>query len=86
MDQHDNEQIRVGFNLAHGTDVLHQSTWGFIEEAVVLTPSKVGQFALGWHGDRSITRSSYYVVANLSGENTNVMDLMKVDLQRLGYA
>ena len=27
LDQHGNEQVQVGFNLAHGIDILHQSTW-----------------------------------------------------------
>ena len=58
VDQDGNEQIQVGFKLAHGTEILHQSTWGFIEEVVVLRPSMVGQFAFGWHGHKPIARSS----------------------------
>ena len=77
MDQHGNEQILVGINLARGTKVLRQSTWGLIEEVVVLTPSKVGQFALGWHGDRSTTRSSYDVVAKFSGDSNDASDVME---------
>ena len=42
VDEHSNKQIQVGLNLAHGTEILHQSTWGFIEEVAVLTPSKAG--------------------------------------------
>ena len=38
------------FNLAHGTEILDQSAWGFIEEVVVLTPSQMGQFAQGYKG------------------------------------
>ena len=77
LDEHGQEQIQVGFNLAHGTEILHQSTWGFVEEVVVLTPSKVGQFAQGWKGHKSITRSSYYVVATFSGDNKHAMDLLE---------
>ena len=42
-----NEHAQVGFNLAHGAEILRQSTWAFIEDVAVLTPSTVGQFALG---------------------------------------
>jgi hypothetical protein len=45
LDQHGNKQIQVGFNLAHGTEILHQSTWGFIQEVVVCIPSKEGHLA-----------------------------------------
>ena len=75
LDLYGNEQIQVGFNLAQGTEILHQSTWGFIQEVVVLTPSKQGQFGLGQKGDQPICKSSYYAVAKFSGENTHVMDL-----------
>ena len=34
------------FNIAHDTEILHQYTLGFIQEVVVLTPSKEGQFGL----------------------------------------
>ena len=64
-----NEQIQLGFNLAHGTEILHQSTWGFIEEVVVLTPSNMGMAAIGWKGRDASTRSSYQAVAKSSGEN-----------------
>jgi hypothetical protein len=77
LDRDGNEEIQVGFNLAHGTEVLHQSTWGFIEEVAVLAPPKVGQFSLGWHQAKAITRSSYYAVAKFSGENKNAQDLME---------
>ena len=69
MDLDGNEQIQVGFHLPHGTDLRHQSTWRFVEDVVVLTPSKVGQFALCWHGDRSITRSSW-PLAGIGGKRT----------------
>ena len=58
VDNDGDAQIQVGFNLAHGIAILHQSTWGFIEEVVVLRPSMVGQFAFGWHGHKPIARSS----------------------------
>ena len=51
---------------------------GFIEEVVVLTPSKVGQFSQGWKGTKSVTRSSYSVVAKLIVDNSNAMDLIEV--------
>ena len=77
LDQHGNEQIQVGFNLAHGTEILHQPTWGFIEDAVVLRHSNVGQFAQGWNRRNTITRSSYWVVATFSGEHNTGMDLLE---------
>ncbi len=69
MDDHGNEQIKVGFIWAHGTEILHQSTWGVIEEVAALTPSTMGQIALGWHGYKSIAKSSYYAVAKFPGDN-----------------
>ena len=58
LDLDGNAQIQVGFNLAHGTEILHQSTWGIFEEMVVLTTSKAGQFTLGWNNYQSITKSA----------------------------
>jgi hypothetical protein len=77
LDKQGNEQIQVGFNLAHGTEVLHQPTWGFIEEVAVLAPPKVGQFCIGYYQSKAVTRSSYYAVAKFSGENKNAKDLME---------
>ena len=47
LDQSGEPQVQTGMNLAHGTEVLHQSMWGFIYHISVLTPQKMGQF-LGW--------------------------------------
>ena len=69
LGQHGNEQIQVGFNLAHGTEIIHQSTWGFIEDVAVLRHSNVGQFAQGWKRRNTITKSSYWAVANFSGKS-----------------
>ena len=43
----------------------------------------MGQFGLGQKDDQSICRSSYYVVAKLSGENTYFMDLLANDAKAL---
>ena len=72
------EQIQVWSKLAHDAQILHHPTWGVMEDAAILTPSKVAQFALGWHSNKSITKSSYYVEAKFSGENSNAMELMEV--------
>ena len=72
-----NEQIQVGFNLAHGTEILHQSTWGYFEEVAVLTPSKVRQFAHGYKANKSITKNSYYAVAKFSGEHKHATDVLE---------
>ena len=77
LGKHGTKQNQVGFNLVHGTQILHHSAWGSIEEVAVLTTSKVGQLALGRHGHKSIATSSYYAVAKISGGNKNVVDLMK---------
>ena len=58
LDEHGNEQIQVGFNMAHGTEIVHQSTWKFIEEVHVLTPSK-GHFAQFLKANQFIPKSSY---------------------------
>ena len=77
LDKDGNEQIQVGFNLAHGTEILHQSTLRFIEDVDVLIHSKVGQFAQGWKRRKTITRSSYWVVAKYCGDNKDAMDLLE---------
>ena len=38
LDQSGEPQAQTGMNLAHGTEVLHQSMWGFIYQISVLTP------------------------------------------------
>ncbi|MFM7987909.1 MAG: hypothetical protein ACKPKO_52210, partial [Candidatus Fonsibacter sp.] len=62
LDQHGNAQLQVGFNLAHGTGIIDQSTWGFIPDVVVLTRSNMGQFAQSWQRRKAITRGYYWVV------------------------
>ena len=47
LDQSGEPQVQTGMNLAHGTEVLHQSMWGFIYQISVLTP-EMGQFWVGW--------------------------------------
>ena len=86
LDQHGNEQIQVGFILAHGTDILHQSTWGLIDNVVVLAHSKAGQFAEGWKRRKTITSSSYWAVARLFGANTYYIDFAGECCECLGYA
>ena len=44
---------------------------------VVLAPSRAGQFAQGYKGEKSIARSSYDVVAKVFGENTHALDLLE---------
>ena len=73
MGKHKSERF---FNLAHGTEILHQSNWAFLAEVVVLTPSMMGQVAQGYSSDKSINMSSQYLVSKLSGERTNAMDLL----------
>ena len=58
------------------TEILHQSTWGVIQDVVVLTHSKVWQFALVWKRRNTTTRSSYWFVANLFGEQPTEPDLL----------
>ena len=70
---------KLGSTWPMATEILNNFTWGVIEEAVVLAPSKLGHFVLGWHGAKSITKSSYDVVAQFSGDNMNAMDLMEVN-------
>jgi hypothetical protein len=71
IDRDGNAQIQVGFNLAHGTDILHQSNWGVVEEVVVLTPPRCGSLPLvgKWHKS---------IVAKFTGDKDNAVDLMEV--------
>ena len=50
LDQSGEPQVQTGMNLAHGTEVLHQSMWGFICQISVLTPHKYGP-VVGWLED-----------------------------------
>jgi hypothetical protein len=38
IDMSGEPQVQIGMNLAPGTEVLHQSMWGFIDQISVLTP------------------------------------------------
>ena len=40
LDMSGEPQVLIGTNLAHGTEVLHQSMWGFIYQISILTPKK----------------------------------------------
>lgn len=77
LDKHGEPLVQVGMNLAHGTEVLHQSVWGFIEQVSVLTPPKMGQFGVGYWNSTAMTRASYYAVAKFTGENMEAQRLME---------
>ena len=84
LDIHGQEQVQVGFNLAHGTEVLHQSLWGFIDQVVVLTPPKVAQFGAGCWSPTPVSRSSYFAVARFTGENLQAKLIMEAAAQARG--
>ena len=76
LDDHGEPLVQIGMNLAHGTEVLHQSLWGFIHQISILTPPKMGQFGIGWWTRTPMTRASYYAVAKFTGENPEALELM----------
>jgi len=78
-------QVHIGMNMAHGTEVLHQSMWGFIHQISVLTPPQkkqtMGQFGVGWWNKSPMRKTSCYVVAKFTAENNEALRLMEAMLQ-----
>ena len=74
--------VQIGTNLAHGTEVLHQSMWGFIDQISVLTPKKkIGHFGAGWRTSTPMSRTSYYAVAKFTAESNEALRLMAAMIQ-----
>ena len=85
LDQSGEPQVQTGMNLAHGTEVLHQSMWGVIYQISVLTPTKkkqkMGPFWVGWWTSSPMSRTSYYAVAMFTAENNEAWRLMEAMIQ-----
>ncbi len=83
LGEHGQEHIQVGFNLAQGTEIRHESTWGVMDDVVAVSPSNVGQFSPSFRSDKAIAKSSYDAVAKICGDNTNALDLLETAVQAL---